>query len=296
MKKFITLFLLFFALTLTVYAATYKVTSGGTVKSSNGNVQRHTVQQVNTYRANSIAQNANPVTQNANIDITELVIDYSGSMYSWIVETKAALNSILRGLTGTSNLGVRVFGNDMPKETIVSSIIKDSKGKYKVTTKQNEATKNSCNMTKQIVTIGNHSSNEIITSLDSIRLGGSTPLTLGLQQTVMQDFAKYGINLRKKIILLTDGGENCGGDPCAYINALTSHRNDIVIDVIYTGNGRSNLACLSNATGGRFYNVRDAYQFQNILYNSVSNTSSNNAAPANNQNGNSNLQGFEFIE
>lgn len=298
MKRFLLIILVLTICTISVLSATYKVTSGGTVKGPNGQIQGKTTssyQQINTYRATSVANNPNNVVNNARqADIVELVVDYSGSMYGWIAETKAALNSILAGMAGAKNLGVRVFGNDIPKETIVKSIIRDARGKYTVQTKTNELTVNSCKFTKQIVPIGTHSSNDIIAQLDSVRLGGSTPLTLGLQQTVSQDLSKFPYNLKKKIVLLTDGGENCGGDPCAYINSLVAQRKDITVDVIYTGGGYSNLACLTKATGGRFYNIRDAYQFQNVLYNSVNDVNPQSVTPQT-QTGTYN-QSFEFVE
>ena len=75
-----------------------------------------------------------------------------------------------------------------------------------------------------------------------------------------------------KIILITDGGENCGGDPCAFASALIKQRRDIVIDVLLVSSSSKALRCLSDTTGGKFYNAEDVNSFTSTLTESMTQT------------------------
>ena len=52
----------------------------------------------------------------------------------------------------------------------------------------------------------------ILGSLYATNATGWTPITYSLKQAVNSDF--FGMNGKKHIILLTDGGENCDESPC----------------------------------------------------------------------------------
>ena len=89
--------------------------------------------------------------------------------------------------------------------------------------------------------------------MNSVNLGGATPLVYALDRTVYQDFMPFGTTTPKKIVLITDGGENCGGDPCAFARQLINKRSDVTIDVVLVSSSSRALACLSSTTGGKFY-------------------------------------------
>ena len=108
--------------------------------------------------------------------------------------------------------------------------------------------------------------------MNSVQIGGSTPLTLALEQAVTSDFGGMSNTQPKKIILITDGGENCGGDPCAFANALVAQRKDVTIDVVLVSSNSKELVCLAKTTGGKFYNTEDVYSFTNVLIESMQDT------------------------
>ena len=69
----------------------------------------------------------------------------------------------------------------------------------------------------------------------------------------------------KHIILITDGGENCGDDPCLFIRRLMQLRDDFKIDVIGITvdiNAYSQLKCIALAGKGEYYNVRTPEDFK----------------------------------
>ena len=126
--------------------------------------------------------------------------------------------------------------------------------------------------------------------MNSVDIGGATPLVYALDRTVSQDFASFDTTTPKKIVLITDGGENCGGDPCAFAKKLMAKRSDIHIDVVLVSSSSRSLACLSNMTGGHFYNINNLADFSNTITNSLNSEPSN--APDNNS---IYKQNYEFV-
>ena len=80
-------------------------------------------------------------------------------------------------------------------------------------------------------------------------------MVYALDRAAFQDFANLDTTTPKKIVLITDGGENCGGDPCAFAKNLMKKRSDIHIDVVLVSSNSKYLSGLSSTTGGHFYNV-----------------------------------------
>lgn len=168
-----------------------------------------------------------------------LLVDYSGSMRSWITIAKDALNYILPKIPDTSAVSLRVFGESVD---CGSSFI------------------NACEATRQVTSFKKANQSDISKGLDEAKIGGVTPIEFALRKTVEEDllsvwvYDKNTTHKKKKIVLVTDGGDNCGGDPCAYIRNLMKTRKDIQIDVVQLGSN-SKLMCLSAETGGSFYQV-----------------------------------------
>ena len=74
-------------------------------------------------------------------------------------------------------------------------------------------------------------------------------------------------------MLITDGGEGCGGNPCKLIADIMRQRNDIKIDVIAIAGDENNsfmgLSCLSNATNGNFVVVNNSNDLYLKMKNSI---------------------------
>lgn len=113
-----------------------------------------------------------------------------------------------------------------------------------------------CKSTKLVAPIRQNNIDYIKTSLDSIFPLGTTPLTYTLNLAVNYDFSRSAD--LKHIILVTDGGESCNGDPCKYIRELMQTRKDIKIDIIaigVSGEDFAQLKCLTDSTLGSIINV-----------------------------------------
>lgn len=297
MKKILTSLLLICLSSTYVFASTkYKVNTGGKVISPTGAIQQNSnvVKNLynNYYAPNYISQKTATLNSISTIDI---VMDYSGSMYYWIEAAKNYMNAIVSQLPSSTKIGFRVFGHDSgnnpysPIVNMVKSIKKDKNGKYKVQTKTSSylgTTSGSCSATSTIVPVMPYDAQKLIAGMNSVSIGGSTPLTLGLEQAVTFDFAGLPTSYKKKIILITDGGENCGGDPCAFARALVAKRNDIIIDVVLVSADSTELKCLADYTHGTFYNTDDISSFVNVLQESIQNAPKTDSQPT---------QKYEFI-
>lgn len=204
--------------------------------------------------------------------IIEFVMDYSGSMSTQIDATKAVARRLYPSIPAGTKVGLRVFGQggDASNQTDEASLasvyntILDLSGKsYKKINTANYTNYGiytncignpNCSGTVQILPVRKlYNQNTFSQAMDKYPTGGDTPLVYGLYLAIMQDLAKFPASSKKKIILLSDGDENCGGDPCAFIRRLATQRSDIIIDVIMFGS--NNFKCLAEETGGRYYSL-----------------------------------------
>ena len=288
MKKILIALLSLTVISGCAFAAKYKVNTGGKVVAPNGNIQQNSTiispqPAYNNIYNNYYSQNyiSNRQALAGSTGTIDIVMDYSGSMSYWIEAAKNSMAAIIAQLPTSTKVGFRVFGHDggnnpySPILNKVKSVSKNKNGKYKVKTQTASylgSISGSCSATTQVAPVAAHSASTLINGMNSVQIGGSTPLTLALEQAVATDFGAMPTTQAKKIILITDGGENCGGDPCAFARALVAQRTDITIDVVLVSSNSKELLCLAQTTGGKFYNTDDVYSFTNVLIESMQDT------------------------
>lgn len=264
------------------FAATYKVNSSGVVKSSSGQVMAapgNTTNQnyYNNFQASSYVA-SNQVNANQ-VDTIEIVMDYSGSMSNWIGVAKRSMASIIAQIPPTTRVGFRVFGydydgNNPPMTNTVQQvkkIVKKGNGKFSVVTTSGAlgSTTGACAATRQVTGISAANSDMLLRGMNSVSIGGVTPLVYALDRAVYQDFAGMDMVSPKKIVLITDGGENCNGDPCAFARQLMQRRSDVHIDVVLVSSNSRALTCLSSTTGGHFYTINNLSDFSTVMNQSM---------------------------
>ena len=254
-------------------AATYKIKNGGTVVSP-ANKTTRTTNMYNNYSSGQYVANNTVNAQPAGI--IDIVMDFSGSMSSTVQVAKATMASVVSQIPASTQIGFRVFGQGdfvqpakMADVNSVSKTTNDSgKTVYKLKTKYKPTISSGggmgCQATALVTPIASANANALITGMNSVELGGSTPMVLALQQAAYSDLAARS-NTKKKIVLITDGGENCGGDPCAFASTLMATRRDISIDVVLVSTSSRRLQCLATTTGGRVYNLSNANDFARVL-------------------------------
>jgi Ca-activated chloride channel homolog len=150
------------------------------------------------------------------------VFDASQSMYGrWdngmkIDIAKKLLNELLDSLEQVSNLdlALRVYGH---QSQYISGTQRD------------------CKDTKLEVPFNNGGATAIRNRLKTINPNGTTPIAYSLEQTGKDFPACPRDQCRNMIILITDGIEECDGDPCAVSAAL--QRNNIILKPFIIGVG-----------------------------------------------------------
>jgi Ca-activated chloride channel family protein len=95
----------------------------------------------------------------------------------------------------------------------------------------------------------------LLNAIKKINPRGRTPLTRSVE------LAAEELDYRNKpatVVLLTDGEETCGGDPCRTAKALKAEAKDLTIHVIgYREQGGYFTArCMSDQTGGDYKSVK----------------------------------------
>lgn len=88
-----------------------------------------------------------------------------------------------------------------------------------------------------------------------------TPLAQGIMQAgQMID----GVKVPAVMVVISDGDDSCGGDPCAAAQALRQSKPLLKINVVdILGNGA--LACLARATGGQVLKPGDGVAFERAI-------------------------------
>jgi Ca-activated chloride channel family protein len=162
---------------------------------------------------------------------------------------KQVLETALARIPNDVNIGLRVFGQGYSGDPNTD-----------------------CNQTQCLVPLGQHNRNSIIQRTRTIEPFGLTPLATALRRTVEEDF-RYAQGA-KTIILISDGADTCGQDPCAFMRLLPRYNVKIKCDVVGLDLHRDNAArnqlnCVANATGGKYYDANSSGELIDSVSHSV---------------------------
>ncbi len=182
------------------------------------------------------------------------IMDFSNSMTEYL-EGKEKVDlmldtmaRILPQINPDTSIGLRVYGH-----------------------KAGFTAMDACRASSLLVPISPSSARAVAGALYKTKPRGMTPITYSLKQAVKNDF--LGFSGKKRIILLTDGGENCDESPCDYAMELIKTRKDVNIDVIaFNINDEDDLEqlqCTALVTSGKFYTANTAAELAKSLSNSI---------------------------
>lgn len=181
-----------------------------------------------------------------------IILDASGSMWAQIdgkpkLEiARESLRTVLQSVPTDDDIGFMAYGH---------------------------REKGSCDDIQLIVPPQAGSGSAISAAADSLKFLGKTPLTAAVKQAA--EALKYTED-KATVVLITDGLETCGGDPCALGKELEASGVDFTADVVGFGltadEGRQ-IACLADNTGGKYIRASDEKALQEALAETV-------AAPA----------------
>lgn len=175
------------------------------------------------------------------------VLDASGSMASIditgnvtrIVRIREAAREVVPRVAAVRNLGLMVYG-------------------------PGPGPLNDCKNVELKVEPAPNNGKVIVKAIENVIPNGRTPLTQAVRE------AAEALRFREKptvVVLLTDGEENCGQDPCALARQLEAEGKDLTVHVIdyklrnfATWQGTQTSRCLANLTGGLYIEADTAGQ------------------------------------
>jgi hypothetical protein len=94
-----------------------------------------------------------------------------------------------------------------------------------------------------------HERDKLRQRVEALRPAPATPVAEALQAAM----ARARVSGNGRVILVTDGRDTCGGDPCA----VARRSGGVRVDVLAMGGGRA-LSCIAEATGGRLIEAAGA--------------------------------------
>ena len=187
----------------------------------------------------------------------ELILDSSGSMaeelesgQTRIDAAKDVLTEVIEQLPEREgvNVGFRVYGH---------------KGN------NTEAGKaESCASSEQKVPIDGVDKIALQAEVDAYEPVGWTPLSLSLRESEA-DFPIADANTVNAVVLVTDGLETCGGDPCSASRQLKTGDSAITTHVIgfaLDETEHANLQCIVDESGGLLLGAGDAGELSDALF------------------------------
>lgn len=118
-----------------------------------------------------------------------------------------------------------------------------------------------CKDTKLEVSFGVNNIDKIKKVIEALQPRGTTPIAYTLEQAA-NDFTACN-NCRNIIILITDGIEECGGDPCAISSAM--QKNGVVFKPFIIGMGLDDELIKSLHCVGDYYDAKDEQTFKTAL-------------------------------
>ena len=118
--------------------------------------------------------------------------------------------------------------------------------------------KDDCQDIEMIGLPGTGEKSELIKDINSLKPRGKTPLAASLEQA-----GKYVKDYEQEatIVLVSDGLETCGGDPCRVAEELRRQGIKVIIHVVgfdVSGEAAEQLKCIAEAGGGRYFQADTA--------------------------------------
>jgi len=177
-----------------------------------------------------------------------IILDASGSMWAQIdgkpkLEiARESLRTVLQSVPADDEIGFMAYGH---------------------------REKGSCDDIQLIVPPQAGSASAITDAADSLKFLGKTPLTAAVKQAA--EALKYTED-KATVVLITDGLETCGGDPCALGKELEASGVDFTADVVgfgLTADEGKQIACLAENTGGKYIQASDEKALQEALVETV---------------------------
>lgn len=170
------------------------------------------------------------------------IIDSSGSMWGQVdgvakIETaKESLGNLLGDLPPDTQVGLMVYGH---------------------------RSKDDCKDVEVLIPLGKNDPNAMKEKISHIQPKGKTPLTYSLNQSKELFASLQGQS--NHIILVSDGKESCGGDPCEAAKKLAESGVGLKVHVVgfdVSNEEKKQLECIAKNGNGSYFNVKNTKGFK----------------------------------
>ena len=202
-----------------------------------------------------ITAGAQQATQNeTNV---QLIVDSSGSMgeeiepgETRVQAAKGALNDVIDILPTNPgiNVGLRIYGHEGNNTQAGRPV--------------------SCQSSELVVPMAGVDKDALRSEVDGIEPVGWTPIALSLNRAAA-DFPAASDTVKNAVILVTDGLETCGGNPCTASRNLITGDGEVVTHVIgfaLREDERANLQCIVDESGGLLLGADNADQLRDAIF------------------------------
>ncbi|MGY0798872.1 VWA domain-containing protein [Lysobacter sp. A286] len=172
------------------------------------------------------------------------ILDASGSMWGRvdgepkIVVAKEVMSSLVRQLPADAKVGLTAYGHRR---------------------------KGDCMDIESLVALGPLDRDAMIKQIEGLNAKGMTPLTASVKQAIEQ---LRQAEQSASVVLVSDGLESCGGDPCEAVRAAKQSGVDFKLHVVGFDLGDTDteqLQCMAEAGGGRFFSASNADELAGAL-------------------------------
>jgi hypothetical protein len=173
------------------------------------------------------------------------IFDASGSMKSAVGSdtrigiAKRAMEALLKEMPPDARLGLMMYGHRRA---------------------------NDCTDLELVSPLGADDAATISRTIQAVQPKGETPIAVALRQAARSFAAFKGQN--NSIVLVTDGIEECKGDPCAAAREIKASGINLKVDIVgFTLNDaqRKAIQCVPDATGGQYFEAQDAPSLNKAL-------------------------------
>lgn len=186
------------------------------------------------------------------------IVDGSGSMWGQIDGTakistaKQALTGLIGDLGADTNVGLIAYGHRREGD---------------------------CGDIETLLPVANHSPDAVGLAIDGITPRGKTPIAAALKAAAG---AFPAADRRANVLLISDGLETCGGDPCAAARALAGQGIKTRVHVVgfdLSEEENRALQCIAEEGNGTYYTANNAQEFADAIDQAVKATGGEVAAP-----------------
>lgn len=178
-------------------------------------------------------------TQTGNKDKsnTLFILDASGSMWGQIngkpkiTIAKEVMKKLIPELPGNGRIGLIAYGHRR---------------------------KGDCNDVETLVRLGADHKQVVLGAVNGLNAKGKTPLTRSVNQAVEMLRSEEDAST---VVLVSDGLESCGGDPCAAVKAAKGSGVKFVLHTVGFGLNKqesTQLQCMAKAGGGQYFQANSA--------------------------------------